>query len=79
MICTVWAAAGDAGNQNFRAADAKNTEQVLNFTIRYRSDIKVGMWVRFQGVKWPITTLGNYGFTRQYLGLKASMVQGVAG
>ena len=27
----------DAGNQHYRAADVMNTEQVINFTIRYRS------------------------------------------
>ena len=48
-----------------------NTEAVINFTIRYREDIKPGMWVRFQGDKWNISTLGEYSFKRTYLGLKA--------
>jgi len=78
VVCTVWAAAQDAGNQNFRAADAKNTEQVINFTIRYRSDVRPGMWVRFRDEKWNISTLGEYEFKRQYLGLKASIVKGVS-
>ena len=51
VICRVWAAATDAGNQHYRAADVTNTEAVINFTIRYRSDIKPGMWVRFQNEK----------------------------
>jgi len=52
---------------------------VINFTIRYREDIKPGMWVRFQGEKWNISTLGEYSFKRTYLGLKASVAKGVSG
>ena len=60
-------------------ADAMNTEAVINFTIRYRSDIKPGMWVNWNGDKWNISTLGEYQFKRTYLGLKASIAKGVAG
>lgn len=56
-----------------------STEQVLNFTIRYRTDVKAGMWVRFQGEKWTISTLGEYSFQKTYLGLKASIAKGVSG
>ena len=69
----------DAGNQHYRAADVMNTEQVINFTIRYRDDIKPGMWVRFREEKWDISTLGEYSFKRTYLGLKASLSKGVSG
>ena len=69
----------DAGNQHYRAADAVNTEAVVNFTIRYRTDVKPGMWVRFRDMKWNISTLGEYGFARNYLGLKASIAEGVSG
>lgn len=43
VVCRVWASATDAGNQHYRSADTMNTEAVINFTIRYRSDIKPGM------------------------------------
>ena len=66
-------------NQHYRAADVMNTEQVINFTIRYRDDIKPGMWVRFRNEKWDISTLGEYSFKRTYLGLKASLSKGVSG
>ena len=79
VVCRVWAAVTDAGNQHYRAADVMNTEAVINFTIRYREDIKPGMWVRFQGDKWNISTLGEYSFKRTYLGLKASLAKGVSG
>ena len=79
VVCRVWAAVTDAGNQHYRAADVMNTEAVINFTIRYREDIKPGMWGRFQGEKWNISTLGEYSFKRTYLGLKASLAKGVSG
>ena len=75
VVCRVWAAVTDAGNQHYRSADVMNTEAVINFTIRYREDIKPGMWVRFQGDKWNISTLGEYSFKRTYLGLKASIAK----
>mgnify|MGYP007122693958 FL=1 len=56
-----------------------NTEAVVNFTIRYRSDVAPGMWVRFRNKKWFISTLGEYGFRNTYLGLKASISEGVSG
>ena len=79
VVCRVWAAVTDAGNQHYRSADVMNTEAVINFTIRFREDIKPGMWVRFQGEKWNISTLGEYSFKRTYLGLKASIAKGVSG
>ena len=78
-VCRVWANATDAGNQHYRSADVMNTEAVVNFTIRYRSDIMPGMWVKFNGKKWIISTLGEYSFRKKYLGLKASIAEGVSG
>ena len=79
VVCTVWADAVDAGNQHYRSADVMNTEAVVNFTIRYRDDVTPGMWVLFRGRKWYISTLGEYSFRRDYLGLKASIAEGVSG
>lgn len=79
IVCKAWCAVTDAGNQHYRSADVMNTEAVINFTIRYRSDIKPGMWVRFQDKKWNISTLGMYSFRRTYLGLKASCSEGISG
>jgi len=79
ILCTVWASVVDAGNQHFRAADTMNTEGVANFTIRYRKDIKPGMWILFNDEKWNISTLGEYSFKKTWLGLKASIAKGVSG
>lgn len=79
VLCRVWCAPVDAGNQHYRAADSMNTDAVINFTIRYREDVKEGMWVRFRGKKWQISTLGEYGFKGDYLGLKANISKGISG
>ena len=79
VLCKAWASADDAGNQTFFAADTENAEGVINFTIRYRSDVQPGMWVRFLGEKRVITTIGEYAFKRRYMGLKTSIVKGVGG
>ncbi len=79
VVCSVWASAIDAGKQHYRSADVMNNEQVITFTIRYRSAGKPGMWVLFQDEKWNISTLGEYSFRKKYLGLKASIAKGVGG
>lgn len=79
VVCRVWSAVTDTGNQQYRSADAANTEAVRTFVIRYRGDIKPGMWVRFQGEKWNISALNEYSFKHTYLGLKTSLVKGVSG
>ena len=40
VVCTVWSSATDAGNQHYRSADVMNSEAVINFTIRWREDVK---------------------------------------
>lgn len=77
IVCKTWAIATDAGNQHYRDSDQINTDQVINFTIRYRRDVKAGMWVLFNGIKYMIETLGEYGFKRTYLGLKATHTEGI--
>lgn len=70
VVCKVWAGVDDAGNQKYRAADSEVTEDVLNFVIRHREGLNVGMWVEFDGARRIITNIGHYGYRRQYLGLK---------
>ena len=41
VVCRVWAAVTDAGNQHYRAADVMNTEAVINFTIRLAEDSEI--------------------------------------
>ena len=73
---------------NFALADLIGVGSAVPISVRLgqkeekaalKKDIKPGMWVRFQGDKWNISTLGEYSFKRTYLGLKASIAKGVSG
>ncbi len=66
----LWAGADDAGNQSFRASDSEIAQNVINFVVRHRSDIEVGMFVRYEGELRVIVDIGHYGVRRRYLGLK---------
>ena len=79
VLCCVWASATDVGNQHYRSADTMNTETEVRFTIRYRTDVVPGMWVKFRGRKWIISALGEYGFRRTFLDLKAYSAEGISG
>ena len=79
VVCRVWAAVEDDSSRYFIAGDAETAERGLCFIIRWREDIQPGMWVRFRDEKWVISTLGEYAFRRNYLGLKASISKGVSG
>lgn len=74
----VWTTADDAGNQTFRAGDSEIAQGVINFVIRYRAGIEVGMFVVFNGERREITDIGNYGFKRRYLGLKTMINRAVS-
>lgn len=73
----LWSTADDAGNQTFRASDSEIAQGVINFVIRYRAGIAVGMFVVFQGQRREIVDIGNYGIKRRYLGLKTMLNKAV--
>ena len=77
VLCKVWASADDAGENDIVAADARNLTDIINFTIRYREDVKVGMWVEFEGKRRTITSLGNYSFKKEWLGMKTACEKAV--
>ena len=77
MLCRIWSSAVSAGNQHYRAADMMNTERCIWFTICYRSDVRPGMWVLWNGQKQIITEIGEYDFKRRYLRLTTKAVKGV--
>ena len=61
----------------FFAADAENAGRGLAFIIRWRADVQPGMWVKWNGEKQNITTLGEYDFKRRYLKLTTESAKGV--
>jgi len=79
VICTVWASVSDSSSRRFQTADSSVTEAGRLFVVRFRDDIQLEMWVRFQTEKWTIAALDGYGHQRRYLGLQAYRAKGVSG
>ncbi len=79
VLCSVWTSVTDISSRQIQTADSSVMENGILFGIRSREDIRPGMWVRFQDVKWIISTLEGYGYQRRYLGLKAYRAKGVSG
>ena len=77
VICRVWAGAEDDSSRYFFSADAENAERGLAFIIRWRGDIRPGMWVRWNGEKQLITKQGEFDFRRRYMKLTTEAVKGV--
>lgn len=79
VICTVWASVSDNSSRRIQTADSAVMEAGRLFVIRFRDDIQLGMWVRFQNEKWTIAALDGYGHQRRYLGLQAYRAKVVSG
>ena len=74
----LWAAVDDTGNQRFRAGDSEVAQSTVNFSIRHRSDIVIGMYVLFDGEQRQIVDIGHYGYDRRYLNLKTVLNRAVS-
>ena len=54
VICQVWAKAEDCDSRYFTSGGAENTERGIWFTIRWRNDVRPGMWVLWNGQKQTV-------------------------
>jgi len=79
VLCSVWASVTDISSRQTQSADSSVMENGILFGIRFREEIRPGMWVRFLDVKWTISALEGFGYKRRYLGLKAYSAKGVSG
>lgn len=77
VIATVWASVEDASSKWFHSGDADQAQRGLSFIIRWRNDIRPGMWVAFDGKRYAITGTGEYDFRKRYLLLNTQCVEGV--
>ena len=77
VVCRVWAAVQDESSGYTHTGDADNAERGLRFVIRWRSDIRPGMWVMWRDEKQRITRLGEFDFKRRYLELVTESHKGV--
>lgn len=79
IVCRVWASARDAGYREFFEAAAGNLEDVVNFVIRYRSDVEPGMWVEFEGQRREIVQVNGFDHLHDFLLLKTARRKVVSG
>ena len=77
VVCRVWAAVQDESSGYTHTGDADNAERGLRFVIRWRGDIRPGMWVLWRGEKQRITKFGEFDFKRRYLELVTESNKGV--
>lgn len=73
-ICRVWARVRQSGDAVTNGADAQMNASALNFAIRYRAGISVGMEVRFEGVEYKIVAVGGYDFRKRFVGMKTQRI-----
>ena len=77
ILCRVWADVKDDSSGYTHTGEADTAERGLCFVIRWRGDIRPGMWVLWRDEKQRITRLGEYDFKRRYLKLITESVKGV--
>ena len=74
-ICKVWAQVVQSGDAIDQAAGAQAAAGSLNFVIRHREDIEVGMVILFDGGRYEIIALGGFDFKKRFLGMKATRTE----
>jgi len=77
VVCRVWAAVRDESSSYTHTGDADNAERGLRFVIRWRDDVRPGMWVLWRDEKQRITRLGEFDFKHRYLQLVTESMKGV--
>lgn len=79
LLYQAWAAVEDGSSRYLIAGDAGTAARGLIFIIRWRADVRPGMWVRFRDEKHRIEQVEEYDFKRRYLKLITESSKGVGG
>ena len=77
-VATVHAGKADVSGREFYVAQAYHAEDVVTFTLRYRSDVTVQWRLVHHGAAYNILEVNHLGEMRDYMRLKCRMVQGEA-
>lgn len=72
----VHAAIADVSGREFWAAHAVQAEDVVTFTIRWRTGIDAGWRVVYREQKYNILEVNHLGYMRDYIRLKCRLVTG---
>ncbi len=78
LVCHVWANVKDASSSYGHVADTDIASVGLKFTVRFRPDVKKGMFVLYKGEKHEIETTGEFDHRNTYLELFTKRVEGVS-
>jgi SPP1 family predicted phage head-tail adaptor len=78
-VCYCWAAVKDAGNREFYEAAAQQLEDVVNFVIRWNTDIKPGMVAIHDDMRHEIVQVSRLSHMRDFMQLKTNRKAVIAG
>lgn len=71
-VCTCWAAAKDAGINEFYSAAARQLDDVVNFTIRWREGLAPGMVIIHAGARHEIVQVSRLSHLRDFMVIKTN-------
>lgn len=74
-VCSVPAAKRDVSGREFFEAHSAHAEDVVTWTIRYRTDIDTTWRVRHRGTEYDILEVNHLGYMQDYLQLKSRAVK----
>ena len=77
-VATVHAGRADVSGREFYVAQAYHAEDVVTFTLRYRSDVTTQWRLKHHGAAYNILEVNHLGYMRDYMRLKCRLVTGEA-
>ena len=77
-VATVYAGKADVSGREFYVAQAYHAEDVVTFTLRYRSDVTAEWRLVHHGAAYNILEVNHLGYMRDYMRLKCRLVTGEA-
>lgn len=73
-LCEIYAAVRNVSAREFFAAAAVHMEDVVTFSIRWRSDIDSSMRIIFRGNAYGIMEVNHLSYQGDYMTIKARLV-----
>lgn len=78
-VVTVYAGKADVSGREFYAAQAYHAEDVVTFTIRWRTDVKATWRLVHHGTAYNILEVNHLSYMGDFMRLKCRIVQGEGG
>lgn len=77
-VATVHAGKADVSGREFYVAQAYHAEDVVTFTLRYRSDVTAEWRLMHHGAAYNILEVNHLGYMKDFIRLKCRLVTGEA-